>query len=125
MQAVEVCPPTQSNRIPIGLELQPAKDEEFSVVRLRSALERVYMSIGVGSLRALYEVQRIRNWEDGGQRTAIALAVSHALVLKSSLAHHVVTCLSHTPGIRLRMALQHLTGHLLGFRLHFDSLSFL
>lgn len=79
MQAVEVCPPTQSNRIPIGLELQPAKDEEFSVVRLRSALERVYMSIGVGSLRALYEVQRIRNWEDGGQRTAIALAVSHAL----------------------------------------------
>lgn len=44
--------------------------------KLRSNLERFYASIIVGLLRFVKEVQRIRHWEDGGVRSAVALLVS-------------------------------------------------
>ena len=76
VQTVHVAPPPYDGHIPPGLDLQPDPDEEFNLHKLNSALERFYASVVVGMLRALREVNRIRKWEDGGTRSAVALAVS-------------------------------------------------
>lgn len=76
MQNVHVCPPPYDGHIPKGLDLHPHPDEEFSVGKLTSALERFYSSVVVGVLRVVHELNRIRNWEDGGDRTMVAMVVS-------------------------------------------------
>lgn len=58
------------------LDLNPAVDEEFTLDKLRSQLERFYSSVIFGLIRVGKEARRIRNWEDGGRRTKVALAVS-------------------------------------------------
>jgi hypothetical protein len=61
--------------MPAGLDLWPSPDEEFTVDKLRSNLERFYTSIVVGMLRTVTEVQRIRLWKEGGTRTFVFLSV--------------------------------------------------
>jgi hypothetical protein len=77
VQNVRRRPPPFDSHIPTGLDLHPAPDEEFTVDKLRSNLERFYASIVVGLLRFVKEVQRLRRWEDGGVRSAVALFVSN------------------------------------------------
>jgi hypothetical protein len=79
VQDVHIAPPPYDGHIPRGLDLQPSPNEQFSTLKLTSALERFYSSIVVGLIRTLQEVQRIRHWEDGGHRTVIALAVRNFL----------------------------------------------
>jgi len=45
------------------------------VDKFRSALERSYASIGVGIIRVVEEIQRVRNW-DSSTRTTVILSVS-------------------------------------------------
>ncbi|KAK4687961.1 hypothetical protein P7C73_g2149, partial [Tremellales sp. Uapishka_1] len=77
VQNVHIAPPPYdsfdaANR---GIDLQPSEDEEFTVDKLRSSLERFYASVITGLLRSAKEVQRIRRWEEGGSRTTVALVV--------------------------------------------------
>ncbi|ORY28959.1 hypothetical protein BCR39DRAFT_533329 [Naematelia encephala] len=75
VQYVHVAPPSYDQHIPRGLDLQAVPEESFSLDKVRSSLERFYSSIIIGVLRLVHEIQRIRNWEEGGHRTVIALAV--------------------------------------------------
>lgn len=75
VQHVRLCPPSRDGRIPPGMDLHPDPEEELSAYKVRSALERLYASAGMGMYRLLCEVQRIRSWEDG-PRSTMALAVS-------------------------------------------------
>lgn len=74
---VHACPPPYDEAIHRGLDLQPADDEEFTVDKFRSCLERFYASFGIGVLRLRKELKRIQRWEEGGQRTVVALLVCY------------------------------------------------
>lgn len=74
VQQVRRCPPPHVNRIPDGLDLHPDPNEELSTQKVRSALERLYASAGMGIVRILREVQRIRSWQDA-TRSVVALSV--------------------------------------------------
>ncbi|WVR09709.1 hypothetical protein IAU60_006785 [Kwoniella sp. DSM 27419] len=60
---------------PYGLDMHSSEDEEFTLDKMRSNLERFYASWIAGLLRAGIEIQRIRMWEEV-KRSSIALTVS-------------------------------------------------
>jgi hypothetical protein len=72
---VRLCPADRLSLIPPGLDLHPDPDEEFTAGKVRSGLERLYASAGMGLIRVGKEVQRIGSWEDP-TRSVIALTVS-------------------------------------------------
>ncbi|WRT66641.1 uncharacterized protein IL334_003600 [Kwoniella shivajii] len=75
VQNVHICTPSEQHEIAAGLDMQPSAQEEFTLDKMRSNLERFYASVGMGLLRAVLEVQRIRKWEEGGSRSLVALLV--------------------------------------------------
>ncbi|WWC86556.1 uncharacterized protein L201_001433 [Kwoniella dendrophila CBS 6074] len=75
VQNVHICPPLKQHEIAPGLDLQASPEEEFTVDKMRSNLERFYATVVVGFLRCVKEIGRIRRWEEGGTRTAAALLV--------------------------------------------------
>jgi hypothetical protein len=95
VQDVRVCPPPYDGHIPEGLDLHPSPDEEFSVYKLNGSLERFYASVVVGFLRVMHEIERIRQWKDGGDRTLVALVVGHHRTDRISL---LMSRSTHTPG---------------------------
>nr|XP_031858990.1 uncharacterized protein CI109_005658 [Kwoniella shandongensis]KAA5526062.1 hypothetical protein CI109_005658 [Kwoniella shandongensis] len=73
VQNVHICPPPYEKINTAALDLRPSPDEDFTVEKLTSNLERFYASVVTGVIRGMTEIQRIRNWEDGGTRTGVAL----------------------------------------------------
>ncbi|KAK0624984.1 hypothetical protein B0T17DRAFT_531609 [Bombardia bombarda] len=55
--------------VPGGLDLNIADEEEFSPDKLRTGVERLYMTVGVGLLAAVKHVARLRSWRES-RRTA-------------------------------------------------------
>lgn len=55
--------------VPGNLDLNIADEEEFSPDKLRANLERLYMTVGMGTLAAYKHVARLRSWRET-QRTA-------------------------------------------------------
>lgn len=53
---------------PGGLDLNTADDEEFSPDKMRSNVERLYMTVGIGMLAGLKHIARLRSWRES-QRT--------------------------------------------------------
>jgi hypothetical protein len=78
VRSVHIAPPAYGDKPEDELDLNPAELEEFSLEKLRSHLERFYSSVVFSSMTVIQEVIRIRGWEDGGERTGVALAVSPA-----------------------------------------------
>ncbi|WWC68276.1 uncharacterized protein I206_102199 [Kwoniella pini CBS 10737] len=75
VQNVHICPHLKEDDIPRGLDLQASPDEEFTIDKMRSNLERFYSTVVIGLLRCLTEIRRIRQWEEGGIRTIVTLLV--------------------------------------------------
>lgn len=78
VRSVHIAPPAYPDKPEDELDLNPAELEEFSLDKLRSHLERFYSSVVFSCMTVIKEVIRIRGWEDGGERTGVALAVSPA-----------------------------------------------
>ncbi|KAL1896314.1 hypothetical protein Sste5346_004698 [Sporothrix stenoceras] len=55
--------------VPGNLDLNIADEEEFSPDKLRANLERLYMTVGMGTLAAFKHIARLRSWRET-QRTA-------------------------------------------------------
>jgi len=85
---------TPNDQLPPGLDLHPDPEEELSIVKARTSLERLYTSVGMGLLRVFREVQRIRNWEDG-TRSMVALSVS---TKHSNSLSELIVSYTHTLG---------------------------
>ncbi|CAK7236347.1 hypothetical protein SCUCBS95973_009577, partial [Sporothrix curviconia] len=60
--------------VPGNLDLNIADEEEFSPDKLRANLERLYMTVGMGSLVAFKHIARLRSWRET-QRTAAFASV--------------------------------------------------
>ncbi|CAK7236906.1 hypothetical protein SBRCBS47491_009795 [Sporothrix bragantina] len=60
--------------VPGNLDLNIADEEEFSPDKLRSNLERLYMTVGMGTLAAFKHIARLRSWRET-QRTAAFASV--------------------------------------------------
>ncbi|KAK3689027.1 hypothetical protein B0T22DRAFT_490571 [Podospora appendiculata] len=56
-------------QVPGGLDLNIADQEEFSPDKMRTTLERLYMTIGIGILGAVKHIARLRSWREQ-RRTA-------------------------------------------------------
>ena len=80
IQHVHIKPPLRHDPDVHRLDLEPSLDEDFDLDKLRSSLERFYATFIIGFGRAFVEVQRIRQWEGDGRRTAVTLLVSLSLV---------------------------------------------
>ncbi|KAF2761079.1 hypothetical protein EJ05DRAFT_461727 [Pseudovirgaria hyperparasitica] len=55
--------------VPGGLDLNIADEEEFSPDKLRSNIERLYMTIGIGLMAFMKHIVRLRSWRET-KRTA-------------------------------------------------------
>lgn len=64
-----------------NLDLNIADDEEFSPDKLRSTIERLYMTIGVGVLSFAKHIARLRSWGEARRTTAFCAAYFIAWVL--------------------------------------------
>ncbi|KAK3114179.1 profilin, required for normal timing of actin polymerization in response to thermal stress [Teratosphaeriaceae sp. CCFEE 6253] len=60
--------------VPGNLDLNIADEEEFSPDKLRSNLERMYMTVGISMIGLVKHMMRLRSWRES-QRTGAFLAV--------------------------------------------------
>lgn len=58
-----------------NLDMNSVEDEEFSPDKLRSNIERLYMTVIVGVMSLWKHIVRLRSWREG-RRTAAFCAVS-------------------------------------------------
>lgn len=63
------------NAAPGGLDLNVADEEEFSPDKLRSNVERLYMTVIIGMMAFGKQIARLRSWRER-RRTAYFCAVS-------------------------------------------------
>jgi hypothetical protein len=64
--------------VPGNLDLNIADEEEFSPDKLRSNLERLYMTVIIGLLGFVKHIMRLRSWRET-RRTAWFCTVSEKL----------------------------------------------
>ena len=62
---------------PGGLDLNIADEEEFSPDKLRSNIERLYMTIGIGIMGFGKPIARLRSWREPRRTAAFAIVRSH------------------------------------------------
>jgi hypothetical protein len=67
------------NAAPGGLDLNVADEEEFSPDKLRSNIERLYMTVIIGFMSFGKHIARLRSWRER-RRTAYFCAVSPTLI---------------------------------------------
>lgn len=60
--------------VPGGLDLNVADDEEFSPDKLRTTIERLYMTVGVGMVAAVKHIARLRSWREKRRTSYFAAA---------------------------------------------------
>ena len=66
---------------PGGLDLNIADEDEFSPDKLRSTIERLYMTIGVGLLSFVKHIARLRSWREPRRTGAFAAVYFLAWIL--------------------------------------------
>lgn len=64
------------NAAPGGLDLNVADEEEFSPDKLRSNIERLYMTVIISLMGFGKQIARLRSWRER-RRTAYFCAVRH------------------------------------------------
>ncbi|KAI7784966.1 hypothetical protein LA080_008365 [Diaporthe eres] len=69
------------DRLPGGLDLNIADDEEFSPDKLRANIERLYMTVIVQVLAAVKHVARLRSWRERRRTLCFATAYFTAWLL--------------------------------------------
>lgn len=60
--------------LPSNLDLNIADEEEFSPDKLRAAIERLYMTVGVGVLGLIKHIARLRSWRETRRTACFAAA---------------------------------------------------
>src|ERR1700710_109863 len=65
---------------PGQLDMNVADDEEFSPDKLRSNIERLYMTVIIGLMTAGKHVARLRSWRETRRTTAFCVAYFGAWV---------------------------------------------
>ncbi|KAI0121752.1 hypothetical protein BJ170DRAFT_139259 [Xylariales sp. AK1849] len=66
--------------VPGNLDLNIADEEEFSPDKLRANIERLYMTVIIGSLGAVKQIARLRSWRETRRTTAFCVAYSIAWI---------------------------------------------
>ncbi|CAI6340223.1 unnamed protein product [Periconia digitata] len=69
------------NAAPGGLDLNIADEEEFSPDKLRSNIERVYMTIGIGVMAFVKHIVRLRSWREARRTSWFCAAYFTAWML--------------------------------------------
>jgi hypothetical protein len=67
--------------VPGNLDLNIADEEEFSPDKLRVTIERLYMTVGIGSLALVKHIMRLRSWRETRRTTAFCAAYTLAWLL--------------------------------------------
>jgi hypothetical protein len=79
---------------PGGLDMNVADDEEFSPDKLRSNMERLYMSVLIGLMTAGKHVARLRSWRESRRTGMFCLAYFTAWIFDLTGALFSLTALA-------------------------------